>query len=150
MDEGIERIRRLSQQARQANENSGRQAEIDAEWRDANTSTLASLEASIPARLRQLAEAADGDLVYEDSAFRSQAATAIQIKWRPGTPQAHDVELWLRRDTGSVEWRWTMGHREAQIIHRVPASQFDLARLDDLVAALADPERWRGGHPPEI
>jgi hypothetical protein len=150
MDEGIERIRRLSQQARQADGGGHRQAEIDAEWRDANTSRLASLEAAIPARLRQLADAANGDLVYEGAAFRSQAATAIQIKWRPGTRQAHDVELWLRRDTGSVEWRWTMGHREPPIVHRVPASQFDLARLDDLVAALADPERWRGGHPPEV
>ncbi len=150
MDEGIERIRRLSRQARQAGDDGHRQAEIDAEWREANRSTLDRLEASIPARLRQLADAADGDLVYEDSAYRSQAATAIQVKWRPGTRQAHDVELWLLRDTGSVEWRWTMGHREPPIVHRVPASQFDLARLDDLVAALADPERWRGGHPPEI
>ena len=150
MDEGLERLRRLSEQARQADDDGRRQDEIDAEWRAANASTLASLEASIPARLRQLADAANGDLVYEDAAFRSQAATAIQVKWRPGTRQAHDVELWLRRDTGSVEWRWTMGHREPPIVHRVPASQFDLARLDDLVAALADPERWRGGHPPEV
>lgn len=150
MDEGVERIRRLSQQARQAGADDRRLAEGERAWREANTSMLASLETAIPARLRQLADAADGDLVYEDAAFRSQAATAIQVKWRPGTRQAHDVELWLLRDTGSVEWRWTMGHREAPIVHRVPAAQFDLARLDDLVAALADPERWRGGHPPEI
>ena len=43
-----------------------------------------------------------------------------------------------------------MGHREPPIVHRVPASRFDLARLDDLVAALADPDRWRGGNPPEV
>ena len=150
MDEGIERIRRLSQQARQAAEHSPRQADVDADWHDANRSSMARLEASIPARLRQLADAADGDLVIEDSAFRSQAATAIRIAWRPGAPQTHDVELWLLRDRGSVEWRWTMGHREPPIVHRVPASRFDLARLDDLVAALADPDRWRGGHPPEV
>jgi hypothetical protein len=43
-----------------------------------------------------------------------------------------------------------MGHRQPQIVHRVPAERFDLARLDNLVAALADPEQWRGGHPPEV
>ena len=150
MDDGIERIRRLSEQARHAGEDGRGQAEADTAWRDANRSTLKQLESSIPARLRQLAGAANGDLTYEDSAFRSSAATAIRIVWRSGTRQAHDVELWLLRETGSVEWRWTMGHREAPIIHRVPASRFDLARLDDLVAALADPERWRDGHPPEV
>jgi len=35
-------------------------------------------------------------------------------------------------------------------VHRVPASRFDLSRLDDLVAALAEPERWLGGHHPEV
>ena len=150
MDEGIERIRRLSQQARHGAEDDRRQAEADATWRDANRSTLADLESAIPGRLRQLADAANGDLKYEDSAFRSSAATAIQITWRPGTRQAHEVELWLLRDTGSVEWRWTMGHREPTMVHRVPASRFNLARFDDLVAALADPDRWRGGHPPEV
>jgi hypothetical protein len=149
VDEGLERIRRLSEQARHGDDGA-RQAELDAAWYASNRSALESLETAIPARLRELADAADGDLVFEDSAFRSQAATAIQVKWRPGTRQAHDVELWLRRDTGSIEWRWTMGHREPPIIHRVPASRFDLARLDDLVAALADPDRWRGGHPPEV
>jgi hypothetical protein len=150
MDDGIERIRRLSEQARQADRDGRRQAEADAEWRDANRSTLEQLESAIPARLRQLADAANGDLTYEDSAFRSSAATAIRIVWRSGTRQAHDVELWLLRESGSVEWRWTMGHREPPIVHRVPASHFDLARLDEIVAALADPDRWRGGHPPEV
>lgn len=149
MDEGLERIRQLVRQARQADDGP-RQADLDAAWHEANRATLEGLETAIPARLRQLAEAADGELEFEDAAFRSEAATAIQVKWRPGTRQAHEVELWLRRDTGSVEWRWRMGHREPPIIHRVPAARFDLARLDDLVAALADPERWRGGHPPEV
>jgi len=150
MDEGLERIRRLSQQAREADDDGRQQAELDAAWQEANRSQLDQLEAAIPARLRELADAASGDLVFEDSAYRSQAATAIQIKWRPGTRRSHEVELWLRRDTGSVEWRWTMGHREPPIVHRVPAARFDLGRLDDLVAALADPDQWRGGHPPEI
>lgn len=150
MDEGIERIRQLSAKARQADPGDRSQAEADAAWRDANRSALATLEASIPGRLRQLADAADGDLTYEDSAFRSSTATAIRIAWRPGTRQAHDVELWLLREPGSVEWRWTMGHREAPIVRRVPASRFDLDRLDEIVASLADPERWRGGHPPEV
>ena len=150
MDEGIERIRQLSAKARQADPGDRGQAEADAAWRDANRSALATLEASIPGRLRQLADAADGDLTYEDSAFRSSTATAIRITWRPGTRQSHDVELWLLREPGSVEWRWTMGHREAPIVRRVPASRFDLDRLDEIVASLADPERWRGGHPPEV
>jgi hypothetical protein len=150
MDEGVERIRRLSLASRRADADDRRQAERDAAWHEANRSTLDRLETAIPARLRELAAAASGDLVFEDSAYRSQAATAIQVKWRPGTRQSHEVELWLRRDSGSVEWRWTMGHREPPIVHRVPAARFDLARLDDLVAALADPDRWRGGHPPEV
>ena len=150
MDEGIERIRRLSQEARQSAANGRGGAIADDEWRETNRSALAGLEAAIPARLRQLAEAADGDLIIEDSAFRSSAATAIRLGWRPGTRQHHDVELWLLRETGSVEWRWTMGHREPKVVHRVPASRFDLARLDGLVAALADPDQWRGGHPPEV
>jgi hypothetical protein len=150
MDAGIERIRRLSEQARQADADGRQQAEADAQWREVNRSALEHLESAIPARLRQLADAVDGDLVYQDSAFRSSAATAIRIAWRPATRQAHEVELWLQRETCSVEWRWTMGHREPPIVQRVPATRFDLARLDDLVAALADPERWRGGLPPEI
>lgn len=150
MDEGLERIRMLSQKARQADATGLRRADDDTAWLDANRSTLASLETSIPIRLRELAEAADGDLTFEGSAFKSSTATAIRIAWRPGTRQAHDVELWLLREPGSVEWRWTMGHREAPIVNRVPASRFDLARLDEIVAALADPERWRGGHPPEV
>jgi hypothetical protein len=150
MDEGIERIRRLSRQARHSVEQGRGKIDADAEWRESNRSTLATLEAAIPERLRQLADAAEGDLTYEDSAFRSSSATAIRIAWRPATRQAHDVELWLLRESGSVEWRWTMGHREPPIVHRVPASRFDLKRLDELVAALADPERWRGGHPPEV
>ena len=148
MDEGTARIRRLSREARSAE--AGRQSVDDDAWRSANRASLASLERAIPERLRQLAAAADGDLQIEDSAFRSQAATAIQLRWRSGTPDAHEVELWLLRETGSVEWRWGMGHRQPQIVHRVPASRFDLARLDDLVAALAEPARWRGGHPPEV
>ena len=32
----------------------------------------------------------------------------------------------------------------------VPASRFDLDRLDNLVAALANPLCWRGGHPPDV
>lgn len=150
MDEGIERMRRLSVRARQAVGNGRQQDEADAAWRHANRSKLESLESAIPARLRQLAEASDGDLTYEDSAFRSSAATAMRIAWRPGARDGHQVELWLLRETGSVEWRWTMGHREPPMVQRVPASRFDLARLDDLVAALADPSRWRDGHPPEV
>jgi len=150
MDEGIERMRLLSEQARQTDDQESRQAEADVAWRHANRTTLESLETAIPERLRQLAEATGGDLTYEESAFRSSAATAMRIAWRPGTRNSHDVELWLLRETGSVEWRWTMGHREPQIVHRVPASSFDLARLDSMVAALADPSSWRGGHPPEV
>jgi hypothetical protein len=150
MDEGIERLRRLSLESRQTDGQAPRQAEADAAWRHTNRATLESLEAAIPGRLRQLAEAANGDLTYEDSAFRSSAATAMRITWRPGTRDSHDVELWLLRETGSVEWRWTMGHREPKMVQRVPASRFDLTRLDDLVAALADPTRWRDGHAPEV
>jgi hypothetical protein len=150
MDEGIERIRRLSRQARAAQVDGSREVTLEQEARDANREVLRRLEARIPERLAELAAASDGDLVYEGSAFRSSTATALRIQWRPGTRQAHQVELWLLREPGSVEWRWSMGHREPPIVHRVPASRFDLARLDDMVAALADPERWRGGHPPEI
>ena len=150
MDEGIERLRRLSAQARQADASGQRQSANDTAWRTENRSTLEALETAIPARLRQLAAAADGDLVCEDAVFRSSASTAMRIAWRPGMRDSHDVELWLLRDTGSVEWRWTMGHREPRMVQRVPASRFDLTRLDDLVAALADPARWRDGHPPEV
>jgi hypothetical protein len=129
MDEGVERIKRLSQQAKQAAANAGRMAELEDASRETNRKHLARLETT---------------------AFRSQTSTAMQIVWRPGTGQGHAVELWLLRDTGSVEWRWTMGHREPHIVQRVPASRFDLARLDDLVAALAEPERWLGGNPPEV
>jgi hypothetical protein len=148
MDEGIERIRRLSRQARQ--ETKRHQEADDAAWLESGRAHLAQLERSIPARLRELAAAADGDLRFEDSVFKSQAATALRIVWRSGTPGSHEVELWLLRDTASVEWRWAMGHRQPRIVHRVPAERFDLARLDRLVAALADPEQWRGGHPPEV
>ena len=150
MDQGIDRLRRLSEQARQAGGNGQQQAEADAAWRSQNRSTLESLETTIPGRLRQLAEATGGDLVYEESVFRSSTATALRIAWRPGTRDGHDVELWLLRETGSVEWRWSMGHREPKMVQRVPASRFDLTRLDDLVAALADPACWRDGHPPEV
>ena len=150
MDDGIERMKQLSVQARQVDGNGRRRNEADATWLTENQTTLESLEATIPNRLRQLAEAADGDLTYEASAFRSSAARAMRIFWRPGTRDSHDVELWLLRDTGSVEWRWTMGHREPKMVHRVPATHFDLTRLDDLVAALAEPDRWRDGHAPEI
>jgi hypothetical protein len=150
MDEGVERIKRLSQQAKQAAANAGRMAELEDASRETNRKHLARLETTIPERLRQLVDAADGDLAVESAAFRSQTSTAMQIVWRPGTGQGHAVELWLLRDTGSVEWRWTMGHREPHIVQRVPASRFDLARLDDLVAALAEPERWLGGNPPEV
>lgn len=148
MDEGIERIRQLSRQARQAP--NGHQDADDAAWLEAGRAHLAQLERSIPVRLRELATAADGDLRVEDSAFKSQAATALRIVWRSGTPASHEVELWLLRETASVEWRWTMGHRQPQIVHRVPAERFNLTRLDHLVASLADPEQWRGGHPPEV
>ena len=74
----------------------------------------------------------------------------MQIVWRPGSPASHEVELWLLKESGSVEWRWAMGHRQPPIVRRVPASHFDLARLDEIVAALAEPEQWRGGHPPEV
>jgi hypothetical protein len=150
MDDGVERIRRLSEQARDANGNGHRQADADAAWRNENLEVLAGLETSIPDRLHQLADASSGNLVYEDAVFRSAAATAMRIGWRPGDRMEHEVELWLLRETGSVEWRWNMGHREPKIIHRVPASRFDLDRFDHLVAALADPEQWRGGHPPEV
>jgi hypothetical protein len=140
MDEGIERIRQLSRQARQ--QTNGHRDADDAAWLEAGRAHLAQLERSIPARLRELAQAADGDLRVEDSAFKSQAATALRIVWRSGTPGSHEVELWLLRETASVEWRWTMGHRQPQIVHRT--------RLDRLVASLADPEQWRGGHPPEV
>lgn len=150
MDEGLERIRHLSEQARQAVEQGRGRADADATWRDANQSILKGLEVSIPGRLRELSKASNGDLIYEGAAFRSSTATALRITWRPGERDSHDVELWLLKDAGSVEWRWTMGHREPKIVHRVPATRFDLGRLDALVAALADPERWRGGNPPEV
>ena len=148
MDEGIERIRALSRQARQAT--NGRQRADDAAWLESARACLTQLERSIPERLRELSAVADGDLRFEDSAFKSQAATALRIVWRSGKPDSHEVELWLLRETGSVEWRWTMGHRRPQIVHRVSAGRFDLRRLDGLVAALADPEQWRGGNPPEV
>ena len=150
MDEGIERIRQLSREARATDPDGSREATLERETREANRAALGRLEAQIPARLAALAAVSDGDLVVEDSAFRSQAATALRIQWRPGTRQSHEVELWLLRESGSVEWRWSMGHREAPIVHRVPASRFDLARLDTMVAALADPSCWRGGYPPEV
>ena len=150
MDEGVERIKRLSQQARSLGDDARAASEADRAWREENKASLERLEVSIPARLRQLAGAANGDLTFEDAAFRSRTATAMQIKWRPSGREGHEVELWLLRETGSVEWRWAMGHREAPIVHRVPASAFDLNRFDDLVAALAEPERWRDGHPPEV
>jgi hypothetical protein len=150
MDEGMERIRRLSREARDHAGDAERDAEANRQAAATDQACLAELERTVPERLRQLAEAADGSLSFEDSAFRSRAATAMQIRWRPGAAGAHAVELWLQRDTGSVEWRWEMGYREAPIVHRVPASRFTLARLDDLVTALADPRAWRGGHPPEI
>jgi hypothetical protein len=149
IDEGIERIRRLSREARQAGDQA-REAEQDRAAHELNRASLAELETAIPTRLRQLAEAADGDLTFEDSAYRSREATALLIQWRVGMPASHAVELWLHRETGSVEWRWIMGYREPPIVHRVPASRFDLGRLDDLVAALAEPRGWHGGHPPEI
>ena len=150
MDTGVERMRQLSRQARTRTADSGKEADRDREARDANRSALAGLEAAIPARLRQLEAAADGDLAIQPSAYRSSTQTAMQIEWRPGTRDRHAVELWLMRDTGTVEWRWAMGHREPRIVHRVPASRFDLSRLDDLVAALAEPDHWRGGHHPEV
>jgi hypothetical protein len=147
MDAGLERIRQLSRQAR---ENGSHAAELEKQACEMNRTHLTQLEAAIPARLGALAAASDGDLTYEASAFRSQASTAMRINWRNGQSDGHAVELWLQRDNGSVEWRWEMGYREPAIIHRVPATRFDLNRLDDLVAALADPTRWLGGHPPEV
>jgi hypothetical protein len=150
IDEGIERIRRLSQMARQVSNDAEREAELEREAHAVNQRCLARLERAIPKRLRQLAAAADGDLTFEDSAYRSHASTAIQIQWRAGFSVSHAVELWLHRETGSVEWRWKMAYREPPIVHRVPASKFDLARLDELVIALAEPRGWQGGHPPEV
>jgi hypothetical protein len=43
-----------------------------------------------------------------------------------------------------------MGYRQPPIIQRVSASRFDLDRLDDLIAGLADPRRWRAGFPPDV
>jgi hypothetical protein len=148
MDHGVERIKQLSRQARERAADG--KAEHDLELRNANRTALAGLEVAIPARLHQLAAAADGDLAVEDTTFRSSTSTAMQIEWRPGSRDSHAVELWLLRETGSVEWRWAMGHREPQIVHRVPASRFDLARLDEIVAALAEPEHWLGGHHPDV
>jgi hypothetical protein len=150
MDDGVERIRKLSRQASDTSNDVDRDSERDRVWHEANVSELDRLAVSIPARLHQLAAAADGYLAIEDAAFRSRTSTAIQVKWRPGKHGGHEVELWLLRETGSVEWRWMMGHRASPIVHRVPASKFDLQRLDNLVASLAEPEHWRDGHPPEV
>jgi hypothetical protein len=150
MDEGVERIKRLSRQAQATNDENRRESDADREWRETNIASLERLATAIPARLRELAEAANGDLSIEDSAYRSRTSTAIQVKWRAGKRDGHEAEIWLLRETGSVEWRWNMGHRVPPIIHRVPASKFDLGRLDDLVAALAEPDHWRDGHHPEV
>lgn len=150
MDEGVERIRRLARAAASRGSDGSHEAEAEEEARRANQSALAQLEAAIPSRLRQLAEAADGSLQVEDTAFRSSSATAMQITWRPGTTASHQVELWLLKESGSVEWRWRMGHRQPPIVRRVPATRFNLARLDEIVAALAEPEQWHDGHAPEV
>ena len=150
MDKGIERIRELCRQARQVTRDGPRELELEQEARAADRARLVQLERTSPERLRQLSAAADGLLTVEGSAFRSSTSTAISLEWLAGSRGSRAVELWLLRETGSVEWRWRMGYREAPIVHRVPASRFALARLDDLVVALADPRAWQGGNPPEI
>lgn len=148
MDRGVERIRRLTEQQRAAD--GTREAELEHQELAADRARLSQLEAEIPERLAQLAAASDGNLVVEDSLFRSPGTAAYQVRWRSGASDAHAVEIWLHQVAGSVEWRWAMGYRQPPIVHRVPASRFSLERLDDLVASLADPRCWRGGHPPDV
>jgi hypothetical protein len=148
MDAGIETIRRLSERRRTADPQE--EAVLAEQALTDDRERVARLETAIPARLAELAAASDGDLVFEDSLYRSTGSAAFQVRWKPGTLEGHSVEIWLHRESGTVEWRWAMGNRQPPIVQRVSAARFDLGRLDDLVAGLGDPRRWRAGFPPDV
>jgi hypothetical protein len=148
MDAGIERIRHLSEQRRQADPR--REAELARQALADDRAQVKRLEGALPTRLAQLVEASEGDLGFEASLYRSTGVAAYQVRALNGPLGGHSVEIWLLHESGSVEWRWSMGPRQAPIVQRVPGSGFDLDRLDNLVAGLADPRCWRAGFPPDV
>ncbi len=145
MDDGLERIRRLSQQARDQERTEALQAEEEEHGHEKDRDRAAQLEEDIPRRLQELADASNGDFTFEDSVHHSPNSTAYELWWRGNTPEASGARLLIHTRDGYIEWQWWMGKGQPRVGNAVPTSEFDLKRLDALVAAIAE---WRHPGPP--
>jgi hypothetical protein len=145
MDDGLERIRRLSQEARTQERTEGLQAEEGEEGRESDRERTAQLVGAIPKRLQELADASNGDFTFENSIHHSPDSTAYDLWWRGNTPEASGAQLVIHTRDGYIEWQWWMGKGQPRAGNAVPTSEFDLTRLDALVAAMAE---WRHPGPP--
>ena len=145
MDDGLERIRRLSQQARAQERTEALRAEQDEEGHERDRDRAAQLEDDILRRLQELADASNGDFTFEGPSHHSPGSTAYELRWRGDTPDGSGVQLSIHTRAGYIEWQWWMGKGQPRVGNAVPISEFDLKRLDALVAAMAE---WRRPGPP--
>ncbi len=145
MDDGLERIRRLSQQARAQERTEALQAEGEEHGHERDREWAAQLEADIPRRLQELADASNGDFTFEGPSYHTSGSTVYELWWRGDAPDGSGVQLWIYPRDGYIEWQWWMGKGQPRVGNAVPTSEFDLKRLDALVAAMAE---WRRPSPP--
>jgi hypothetical protein len=145
MDDGLERIHRLSQQARAQERTEALQAEGEEHGHEADRDRAAQLEADIPKRLQELADASEGDFTFQGPSYHTAGSTVYELRWQGDTPDGSGVLLWIHTRDGYIEWQWWMGRGQPRVGNAVPTSEFDLPRLDALVAAMAE---WRRPDPP--
>jgi hypothetical protein len=96
----------------------------------------------IDQRFQAVAAGSSGAIAYRHRADHYGRFTAT-LSWRdPAPPRA--LQIYINPLEGMLEWSWVVS-RVRKNVKRTDALSFDRARLNELLALLADQETWCKG-----
>ncbi len=144
----IEAARAAKQRQHDDEEAQQRQRDVE---QQINVNRARELQAQIHDRFTELVAVSENTLAFQPGNPDQRGRVAYRVKWNGPTiinPETdRELVVRLNPDVGTLEMGWSINGVDDPHVRAIPASTFDIERIDTAILLLMDNGAWKHSHP---